>query len=119
MKINEYTPEPDILREWGVRLAKIRKAQGYSQTELAAEAGIGVATLRRIEAGQDSQVATWLKLLKALNMAAAIDALLPESFRSPMAEALSRSPKHRKERRKKQRKQQHALSPVKWGDTAE
>ncbi|GJM10340.1 MAG: hypothetical protein DHS20C11_26160 [Lysobacteraceae bacterium] len=107
-KINDFTPEDEILKELAGRLARIRKAQGYSQTRLAEEAGIGVATLRRIEAGQDSQLATWLKLLKALNMAGAIDALLPETFNSPMAEALAGT-------RRKRRKQSTSTRVV-WGD---
>lgn len=110
MKITKITPETDILKELAERLAKIRKAQGYSQTELAKEAGIGVATLRRIESGQDCQIASWLKLLKALDMAPAIDALLPETFNSPMVEALAGKSRKRKN-----------LSPspgIVWGDDA-
>jgi len=89
MKIDVLTPDTVILQELGARLAKIRKAQGYSQDKLATEAGLGVATLRRVEDGQDAQLGSWLKLLKALGMVAAIDALLPEHYQSPMAEALS------------------------------
>jgi len=88
MKIDYLTPEATILTELGRRLAHIRKQQGFSQTRLAEEAGIGVATLRRIEAGQDSQMETWLKVMKSLRMTASIDAFLPESFKSPMAEVL-------------------------------
>jgi len=55
---------------------------------LAKDAGIGVATLRSLEAGHDTQMATWLKLMKSLQMIVAIDALLPETYRSPMAEAM-------------------------------
>lgn len=91
MKINDLTPEPEILKELGERLARVRKQQRMTQTDLAAAAGIGVATLRRIEGGQDSQLESWLKLLKALNMTPAIDGLLPENFRSPMAEAKIKS----------------------------
>ncbi len=96
MKITKLTPETDILKELAKRLATIRKVQGYSQTELAKEAGIGVATLRRIESGRDSQFESWLKLLKTLDMAPAIDTLLPETFNSPMAEALAERPQKRK-----------------------
>ena len=89
MKIEYLTPETTILTELGRRLAQIRKQQGFSQVELAKEAGIGVATLRRIEAGQDSQMETWIKVMKSLRMTASIDSLLPENFSSPMAEALA------------------------------
>ncbi|MDE0309231.1 MAG: helix-turn-helix transcriptional regulator [Acidiferrobacterales bacterium] len=108
MKINKFTPETDILKEFGKRLARIRKAQGYTQTELAQEAGIGVATIRRIEGGQVSQLETWLKLFKALDMSSNVDALLPETFNSPMAEALAG----------KSRKRKNPSSPsgIMWGD---
>ena len=87
LRVSDLTPEAEVLKELGARLARIRKQQGFSQTELAEEAGLGVATLRRIEAGQDSQMASWLKLLKTLGMVSAIEALLHEEVRSPMAEA--------------------------------
>lgn len=89
------TPETEVLKELGGRLARIRKQQGFSQSDLAEEAGIGVATLRRIEGGQDGQLASWLKLLKALNMAEAVDSLLPEHFSSPMAEVRKAARKRR------------------------
>ena len=108
MKIQVLTPEKQILEELGRRLAMVRKQQRLSQTRLAEEAGIGVATLRRIEAGQDSQMESWLKLLKALRMTAAIDALLPETFDSPMAEVLSQTGRRRRSAADK-------AQPV-WGD---
>jgi len=89
MIIDELTPNQEILRELGRRLARVRKQQGYSQTQLASAAGLGVATLRRIEGGQDGQLESWLKLLMALNMVQSIDSLLPENFDSPMAAALA------------------------------
>ena len=105
-QITKFTPEVEILSEFGRRLARIRKAKGYSQIKLAHEAGIGVATLRRIEGGHDSQLETWFKLLKALDMAPAIDGLLPETFDSPMAEALAQ----------KTRKKTQSSHKVVWGD---
>lgn len=108
MKIEYLTPNNAILRELGTRLAQIRKQQGYSQLRLANEAGIGVATLRRVEAGRDSQMETWLKLMKSLQMIAAIDDLLPKNYSSPMAEALSN--------RRTRKKKNNAPSGSIWGD---
>lgn len=96
MNIDHLSPDKEILNELGARLARVRKQQGFTQDRLAEEAGLGVATLRRIEDGQDSQLGSWLKLLKALHMTAAIDQLLPENFNSPMSEA-----KRQRGRRKK------------------
>ena len=109
MKIDHLTPEPEMLNELGSRLAQIRKQQGMTQEELAKAAGIGIATLRRIEGGQDSQLETWLKLLKALDLTYAIDALLPENYASPMAEARAASG----------RKRRKPASGITWGDETE
>lgn len=87
MKIDALTPGAVVLAELGERLASIRKQQGYSQEVLAEMAGIGVATLRRIEDGNDSKFGSWIRILKSLRLDASLDALLPENFRSPMAEA--------------------------------
>ena len=111
MKIDYLTPEGAILIEVGRRLARVRKQQGFSQTRLAEEAGLGVATLRRIESGQDGQMASWLKLLKALRMTASIDALLPETFDSPMAEVLAGA--------KTGKKPKVAEASIRWGDERE
>ncbi|MEE9332890.1 MAG: transcriptional regulator [Granulosicoccaceae bacterium] len=105
MKIDNLTPEHAILEELGSRLATIRKQKGFSQTRLAEAAGIGVATLRRIEAGNDSQMESWLKLLKPLDMLAAVDLLLPENYRSPMAEVKTANKKHSGKQ-----------TPTGWGD---
>ena len=105
MKIDNLTPEHTILEVLGSRLATIRKQKGYSQTRLAEAAGIGVATLRRIEAGNDSQMASWLKLLKPLDMLAAVDLLLPENYRSPMAEVKAAN-----------KKRDNTQTSTGWGD---
>jgi len=87
MKIDPTTPTPAMLAELGQRLAQIRKQRGLAQEALAEQAGVGIATLRRIEDGRDARLGSWLRILQALDLAAAIDQLLPENFRSPMAEA--------------------------------
>ncbi len=90
MRIDRLTPTTTILRELGQRLANVRKQQGLSQENLAAAAGVGVATLRRIEDGKDGKLGSWLRLLLALQMEGAVDGLLPEDFRSPLAEVKGR-----------------------------
>ena len=110
MKFSNLVPEAEIIRELAKRLARLRKAQGFTQAELAKQAGIGVATLRRIEGGRDSQLETWLKILKVLDRMSALDALLPESFNSPMAEALAG--------KSRKRKKPSPSSAVVWGDEA-
>lgn len=87
MPIDQLTSVEASLTELGRRLAMMRKQQGLSQAQLAKAAGIGVATLRRIETGSDGQMGSWIKALTALGMISSVDKLLPEELRSPMAEA--------------------------------
>lgn len=87
MNIIALTPDREIRKELGRRLKQVRKQRGLNQEELAEAAGMGVATLRRIELGSDNQLGSWIKLMKALQMLSAIDGLLPENYRSPMADA--------------------------------
>ncbi|PCJ19689.1 MAG: transcriptional regulator [SAR86 cluster bacterium] len=106
MKIAETTPHNTALHELGRRLALLRKQQGFTQANIANEAGLGVATVNRIEAGQDAQFSSWLKLFKVLGITSQLDVLLPEEILSPMAEV------------KKQRRQTRVSSKgtSTWGD---
>lgn len=90
MKISQVAPKKAVLDELGRRLAQYRKQQGLSQEALAKASGVGVATIRRIEDGRDAQIGSWIKLLMAMDAAEAIEALLPEQLRSPLAEVKGR-----------------------------
>jgi len=110
MKIGPLTPKSTILDELGRRLTEVRKAQGHSQDALAKAAGIGVATLRRIEDGRDSNLGSWIKILKALGMDAAVDGFLPEAFASPMSQA------QKARRRRRPAAGESSGSGFAWGD---
>ncbi|WP_419191246.1 helix-turn-helix domain-containing protein [Saltatorellus ferox] len=123
MKIDPLTPQGAILEELGKRLGRVRKRQGMTQEALAEAAGLGVATVRRIEDGSDSQLGSWIKLLKALGMEASIEGLLPESYRSPMEEALGGESARRGRSRPGGRQEgqaedrpEGAPSVFRWGD---
>lgn len=88
MKIDRLTPTAEVLRELGRRLAHLRKQHGFSQQRLAQAAGVGIATLRRIEDGRDGKLGSWVRLLQPLGLDASLEQLLPADFRSPRAEAL-------------------------------
>lgn len=109
MKILSTTPTDTQLQELGRRLAAYRKYQGYSQHQLAEQAGVGVASVRRIEGGQDAQLGTWVKLLRALDASELLDSLLPEEIRSPMADV-------KQARKKRPTKAGASSAGVIWGD---
>ena len=108
MIIDHLTPHDQALGELGDRLARVRKQHGYIQARLAKEAGIGVATLKRMEGGKGGQLESWIKVAQALHMAESINTLMPEHFDSPMAEVLAA---------KKRRRKNRTTTPGKvWGD---
>lgn len=96
MKLEATTPTAAMLRELGHRLATARAQHGLTQQQLAEQAGIGIATLRRIEDGKDGRLGSWLRLLTALQLTTAIDAWLPEDVRSPLLEVKGRRRRVRK-----------------------
>lgn len=96
MRIDRLTPATQVLREFGRRLADVRKQQQWSQEHLAEVAGIGIATLRRIEDGKDARFGSWVRLLAALRLDGVLDQLLPEQIRSPMAEVQGQRRRTRK-----------------------
>lgn len=98
MNITRLTPDDAVLEELGARLARVRKQRGDTQEALAERAGIGIATLRRIEDGRDSKLGSWIRLLKALEMTPALETLLPENLRSPMEEARGQTRRGPKDR---------------------
>jgi transcriptional regulator with XRE-family HTH domain len=89
-----------MLTELGRRLANVRKQLGWSQEALAERAGVGVATLRRIEDGRDGKLGSWLRILVALERVEAVEQMLPEEFRSPMAEVKAARRRRRKKKSK-------------------
>jgi len=90
MRIIDTTPHAVALEELGRRLALARKNRRMNQTEMAKASGLGVATIARIETGQDAQFSSWLKIFAVLGLKAGLDQLIPENLTSPMSEAKSR-----------------------------
>jgi transcriptional regulator with XRE-family HTH domain len=98
----------------GARLRGLRLSRDESQAQLADRAGIGKATLQRLEEGSSGTLVTFLRVLRALDRADGLDALLPEVATSPLEEA-------RRERRERSRAGRRGKSPEapkgwRWGD---
>ena len=105
MKINATTPHKIALEELGRRIALARKNKRMNQAEMARASGLGVATIARIETGQDAQFSSWLKIFGVLGLTAALDQLIPESLTSPMSEV-----------RRSRRLRHMKPTEFKWGD---
>ena len=88
------------LNEIGERLKRYRLNRNLSQKEIAERAGIGLASVARLEDGKGSTLANCIRVLTALDALDSLDAFLPVPPISPIQLAKL----HGKERRKASKK---------------
>lgn len=84
MLINRGTTTRDVLREMGERLRSYRLQQNVSIRQVAVDAGLGIATVQRAEAGRGFTATTLVKLLRALGRLDTLEAFLPAPAISPI-----------------------------------
>lgn len=89
----------EVLVQLGHRIKRTRIQQEYSQVALSERAGVGTATLQRMEAGRGGTLESFTKVLRGLGRLDAFDAVLPEPEISPLQLA-----KRRGRRRERVRK---------------
>jgi len=88
MKISNNLSTEVILSEIGGRIKRVRLRRNVSQKTLADDAGVGVATLIRLEAGKTVQIDTLIRVLRELSFLDNLELLVPPDNISPM-EALA------------------------------
>jgi transcriptional regulator with XRE-family HTH domain len=113
MKIERQTTPEAIMTELGMRIAHRRIELGMTQAEAADRAGVAKRTLERIEAGDDTQLTTFIRLLRVLDSTDSLDQLVPEVTVTPM-EILRHQPRLRK--RASSKRLSKPDKPWKWGD---
>ncbi|WP_321332919.1 helix-turn-helix domain-containing protein [uncultured Bacteroides sp.] len=75
----------DIIREFGKRYSDYRKRMGYTQKEVAEKSGLSIFTISSFENGSSTGItlASFIKLLRAIDSLEEIEKLLPELPASP------------------------------------
>src|SRR5271154_2534023 len=86
MHIDGLATEATVLAELGRRLERHRLERNWTQAELAAQAGLGQATVQRAERGQSVQMTSMIKLLRTLGLLSGLDLAIPESIDLPIAQ---------------------------------
>jgi transcriptional regulator with XRE-family HTH domain len=76
--------DAEILVELGGRLRRYRLQQNVTQRGLAHAAGVDLRTIHNVEKGKGAQLATLVRVLRALGRLDAFDAFLPGIGLSPM-----------------------------------
>lgn len=116
MHIQNLVSDDAVLAELGRRLEHHRVQRDRTQAELAEQAGIGRATLQRIERGESVQLTSIVKLLRTLELLGALDAAVPETIELPIEQLdRERRPPRRRARR---RRGAPPPEPWSWGDDA-
>jgi transcriptional regulator with XRE-family HTH domain len=117
MNLEELMTDDAVLAELGRRLARHRLERNWTQAQMAAEAGLGQATVQRAERGESIQMTSMVKLLRTLGLLGALDAAVPESIVLPIAQ-LEREQRHTRRRASGRRRAaaEPGERPWTWGD---
>jgi len=76
---------PSALKQIGERIARHRLNRNLTQEELAKQAGVGSATLKRIEhGGTSTQLVNLINVLSALGLSQNLELLVPDVPPSPV-----------------------------------
>lgn len=113
MRIERDLSPDAVLVELGQRAARRRLDLALTQAEVARDAGLGKRTIERIEAGGDTQLSSFVRLLRVLELMDGVEGLVPETGPRPM-EMLKQQGKERQRARSKGASK--AGEGWRWGD---
>lgn len=91
MNIRQTTRTPAILTELGYRIERLRLQRNQPLASLAEAAGVGTATLQRLESGKSVNLTTLIQVLRALNRLGDLDGIVSDVDVSPFEFSRSRS----------------------------
>lgn len=114
MRFNPNLTTTAVLAELGERLERHRLERNITQGQLADEAGIGRATLQRLERGEPVQLASLIGLLRVLGLLDGLEVLVPELVPSPIERLETEGRRRRRARPSHER--EVADSTWTWGD---
>jgi transcriptional regulator with XRE-family HTH domain len=84
MRIDNYITDETLLRELGARLERARLERNLTQRELAEQAGVERKVLQRLERGESVRLASFIRVLRSLDLLDGLERLIPEPIPSPI-----------------------------------
>jgi transcriptional regulator with XRE-family HTH domain len=121
MYLRDATTNAAVIGELGRRLERHRLSHNWTQAELAAEAGLGQATVQRAERGESVQMTSMVKLLRTLGLLDGLDLAVPEEIDLPIAQLELEQRRGRRRARGTRGGRRTAYGgeePWTWGDEA-
>lgn len=113
MKIEKLMTIDAILKELGARVERRRINMQITQAVLAEEAGLSKRTVERIEAGKTSQMSSFIRILRVLDLLQGLEALMPAEGISPIE--LVKTKKYNRKRASGSKKKSKS-SKWEWGE---
>lgn len=104
-----------ILDELGERLAQRRLDKGLTQAELASQAGVGRATVERLEAGNSTQLTSLLRISRVLGVLNGLIYAVPKPGISPI-DLVKLKSSERKRATGKRKTKEKPSKPWTWAD---
>lgn len=115
MQINHDAGDAAVLGELGARIARMRLEQNISQEDLATRAGVGVATVRRLEGGRSGSLSNLVRIMRALGQLDRLDAAIAEPLPSPLQQLQIGGSRRQRAGRSRATSPAHE-EPWRWGD---
>ena len=84
MKITNGMTNQMVLKEIGTRLQNYRLDMNMKQSELSKKSGVSVATIRRLESGEDVGLSKVVSILLAMGLSSNLDFIIPEEIVNPI-----------------------------------
>ena len=117
MRIDGRLTDRAVLEEIGGRIARARLERNMGQTELGAEAGVGVTTVRRLERGHSVTLTSLIRVLRVLGLLEVLDRAVPEALPSPLEQLrLQGRQRQRAGRPRSAAETTEHPDPWRWGD---
>ena len=111
MKISKQSADETVLAEIGTRLLQRRLELDLTQAALGRQAGVSKRTIERIESGGSTQLSTFIRILRALNLLENFETLVPHPKAGPIEQLDSQG---RQRRRASGNRRSKTTPPETW-----